>query len=375
MTAPTRVVVYCQYSSGIGHLVRSAAIVRALVGRGHDVTFVVGGRPFVDSPAHGPWRTVQLPPIQRVDGALVPADGRADVARVWATRAETLCGVITETRPHVFVIEHFPVSRRSHRAELMGAIAAAGDARIVASVRDVVLPSSADTPPEAELIATLNDHFHMLLVHGDPAVTRIDDQVGWVGAVAIPIVYTGYVASRDAPMAHVDSAAISPYVLLSAGGGNETRELALPVIDAWQDARRLVVFAGPLASDALVAELERHAAGRNVIVRRATDDLAGWMATAELSISRAGYNTCVDVLASGARALLVPSAKMSDQRLRAERFAALDLATTLGPEDLVNLPAVIASADRRAPPKLSPRLDGATRSAAVIEALVGAPGQ
>ncbi len=368
----SRVVVFCQYSSGIGHLVRSAAIVRALA-HDHEVTFVVGGRPFVGSPATSPsWRTIQLPSIQRVAGALVPTDGD-DLARVMAARADRLREVIIEAAPHAFVIEHFPISRRSHRAELMGAIAAAGDARIIASVRDVVLPSSADTPPEAELVATLNDHFHALLVHGDPAVTRIDDQAGWVGAVAIPILYTGYVGAHEHIAPSPEAAALGPFVLVSAGGGNETYDLAVPIIDAWRDVRTLVVFAGPLASDTLVADLEHRAAGRNVLVQRTTDDLAGWMAAADVSISRAGYNTCVDVLATGARALLVPSAKMSDQRLRAERFAALGLATMLAPEALDDLDTAHLDAALKTPrptPLVVPDRAGAARSVAAIEALM-----
>jgi predicted glycosyltransferase len=299
----------------------------------------------------------------------MPVDATRDLAGVLAARAAVLRDVVHETRPDVLVVEHFPISRRSHRDEIMGAIEAAGPARIVASVRDVVLPSSSDTPPEDELVTTLDTHFDCLLVHGDPQVTRIDEQVTWARNLTIPIVYTGYV-SAAAPRPSPEAEALRPFVLLSGGGGNETADLALPCIEGWSDPRTLVVFAGPLASDGLLAELEGRAAGRRVMVQRSTGDLASWMAAADLSISRAGYNTCVDVLSARTRAVLVPSAKMSDQRLRATRLAALGLATMLAPEDLTPARLREAMAAPSPAPAVTLALDGAARSAAAIEGLI-----
>ena len=44
----------------------------------------------------------------------------------------------------------------------------------------------------------------------------------------------------------------------------------------------------------------------NVKFNRFTTDLAGLLKRAELSVSMAGYNTMMDVLASGVRAMVYP---------------------------------------------------------------------
>ncbi|MEM9979676.1 MAG: glycosyltransferase, partial [Cyanobacteria bacterium P01_D01_bin.2] len=64
------------------------------------------------------------------------------------------------------------------------------------------------------------------------------------------------------------------------------------------------------------------------------------MAKADLSISMAGYNTTLNVLQTGVRAMQLPFTGNDDQeqRLRSTRLADLGIVTVIDPDDLSPVP-------------------------------------
>jgi predicted glycosyltransferase len=345
-----RAALYCQPLTGLGHYVRTLAIARELAG-GHEVHLVSGGRPFPGARDAPGVRFIDLPPIWRESGRVVGAP--------LGERRRLLAEAVARLAPDVLLIEHFPFSKWELAEEALAAIDAAKGAKIVCSHRDIALKS------DERACATLGEHFDALLVHGDPAVTRIEDHLPWARAIPVPVTYTGYVCGR-APGTQPPARRI----VASAGGGAEAEALLVACFEAWRrlrDGRELVAFAGPFASEEAFARLQ--ALGD---ARRFTPDLATWMAASDLSISRGGYNTCADILVSRARALVVPSPLMSDQRLRARRLAELGVVETLAPEDVS--PETLADAMRRALCRPRPdhaiALDGAQRTRAALERLV-----
>ncbi len=87
----------------------------------------------------------------------------------------------------------------------------------------------------------------------------------------------------------------------------------------------------------LVAE-----APANASVERARRDFPSLLHVADVSVSQAGYNTVIDILATGARAVLVPFEEggEKEQRMRAEHLAAQGRAVVvtqaeLGPATLM----------------------------------------
>jgi predicted glycosyltransferase len=344
-----RVLLYCQPLTGLGHYMRTLAIARELA-LAHDVHFVSGARPFPGA-RDAPGVTFHdLPVLWREAGKVVGAP--------LEERKRLLVQTVRDVRPDVLVIEHFPFSKWELADETLAAIDAARGAKIVCSHRDIALGSDARAP------ATLGERFHLLLMHGDPNVTRLEEQVPWAGEIGVRVAYTGYVCGR-APGTREPLARI----LVSAGGGVEAEELLAPCVEASRrlgGGRALVAYAGPLLGDDAFARLRRLAD-----VRRFTHDLATEMAACDLSVSRGGYNTCADILLARARALVVPSPRMSDQRLRAQRLAELEIVETIAPEDAT--PAALAAAMRRALARPRPThtiaLDGARRTRELLEAL------
>jgi predicted glycosyltransferase len=59
---------------------------------------------------------------------------------------------------------------------------------------------------------------------------------------------------------------------------------------------------------------------KNISIDRFTDQFPLWLAAADLSISMAGYNTCMNLVQAGIPALVYPFKQNREQRLRSERL-------------------------------------------------------
>jgi predicted glycosyltransferase len=100
-------------------------------------------------------------------------------------------------------------------------------------------------------------------------------------------------------------------------------------------------------------------------------DLRPWLRRAALSISRAGYNTTVELLAAAVPAVVVADERMSDQPFRAARLDLLGLAAAAE----ANADSIEAAIRRvLASPRNAPRrfrLDGARETRRILERLAG----
>jgi predicted glycosyltransferase len=111
-----------------------------------------------------------------------------------------------------------------------------------------------------------------------------------------------------------------------------------------------------------------------VTVERFRSDLPDLLRRCRVSVSQAGYNTVLDIVAARARAVLVPFAaeRETEQLMRAERLAALGAAELVRESDLspATLAAAIERAAAREPAGIDIDIDGAANSARIIAALI-----
>jgi predicted glycosyltransferase len=116
------------------------------------------------------------------------------------------------------------------------------------------------------------------------------------------------------------------------------------------------------------------AAPSGVAIERFHPDLAGLLRRCRVSVSQAGYNTVLDILAARARAVLVPFAaeRETEQPMRAERLVALGAAELVRESELspASLAAAIERAAAHAPEPVAIDIDGAANSARLIAALI-----
>ena len=157
--------------------------------------------------------------------------------------------------------------------------------------------------------------------------------------------------------------------------GSALRTAAL-ALGAGPNGERIRIRAGPALSERAFAALQA-SAGQHVIVERNRPDFRARLASCACSISQAGYNTVVDILKTGAPAVLLPfdAAGETEQMHRARRLESMGRAVvvpeaSLTPQRLKNAIAAARSLPRRA---IQVRLDGATAFVRALPDLIGAP--
>ena len=368
---------YVQHLLGIGHLRRAAIIVRALRRRGIAVAFVSGGAPDGDMDLEGA-TLVQLPPAFSADAqfSAIHDERGQPIDDAWrAKRKQILLDRFAEIRPELLLIEMFPFGRRQFAFELEPLVEAA-KARgipVAISLRDVLVAKN-KPKRNAEILAMVNRHVSAVLVHGDPALVRLDATFPAAAEIKPPVIYTGYVAEaavlerRGAP---------GEEILVSAGGGAVGGPLlravlaARPATTVAESPWRLI--AGPNLPDQEFSSLAANLPAK-VTLERFRRDFPALMAKARLSISQAGYNTVMDILATGARALVLPFAEgaESEQTLRARLLAERGLLALLEPpfEPARVARAIDEALLRPPPPAGGIDLGGAAASARILHDLI-----
>ena len=374
---PLRVLVAVTHLLGVGHLTRAAALARAFARAGHETVLVSGGLP-APLVRTDDVEVVQLPPVRTMGTdftSLLDESGRPATPSRLEARRDLLTSLVDDLRPEVVLTELFPFGRRALAGEFMTLVeqakAARPDTLILASVRDILV-----APAKPERIATtheiLRTFYAAVLVHGDQDLVPLDASWRIDASTRALLRYTGYVddgapTDRASPFSEAE--------IVVSGGGSAA---GLPLYRAAAAAAELVpekpwrILVGSGVMETEFADLRRAAPG--VTVEWARPDFRALLTGAAVSVSQAGYNTAVDVLRAGVRAVFVPfeQGNETEQRLRADRLAALGVAEViaeadLSPKGLARSVRAMLRRPRPLPPAIG--LDGAERSVTVVEDL------
>ncbi|WP_169729014.1 glycosyltransferase family protein [Desulfatirhabdium butyrativorans] len=375
---------YCQHVLGIGHFFRTLEICRHLVS--HDVVLIVGGTlPDLALPSH--IRSISLPALmmdQNFTSLHAPEPTRS-VSEILQQRKAILFNAVREERPDMFVIELYPFGRKAFRFELdpvLESIASGQLPRstVICSLRDILVEKKDTRAYEERVIRILNRWFDGLLVHADPDWISLDETFSRVKDIAPPVVYTGFVAQRPTPgdreriRQYLELGASERLIVISAGGGNVGGKLCEATTAAFRFLPKDGGFVGQVFTGPFLDEADFRRIGAiapsNVQVDRFTPEFPAFLAAADLSISMAGYNTCMNILATGVRALVLPFSQNREQEMRANRLADKGFVSVLQEADLVadrlaeRILAAIESWPERSEP---PCLEGASKTASILE--------
>ncbi len=376
-----RILLWEQHGRGAGHFMRMAEIASRLCVR-HEVSLLIGGQEPAFSRLPPTVRRIALPVVvprvrkvldyleqeERADS--YAAEDGGDALPALRRRRQIIEEHVRREQPDVFVVEYFPLGRTVFGEELLPAIerVRAAGGRVLCSVRDILQGDikarlEAPEPPDRRerrirlherMLGVLNGVFDHLLIHGDPDFLPLDATVpgSFLDRIRIPVTYTGYVSERlprpeDCGSQIAAATERGGLVVASVGAGGSSGKGSL-----------------------------RHGAGSgcgdgSVVVRRAAQDFLCWLQAADLSISRAGYNTCTNILATGVPAILLPSRSLSDQHARARVFAQKNIAQFLPDEELTpeRLAVMIERGLGAVPTRHGVSLDGADATAAIVESL------
>lgn len=391
------VLFYVQHLLGIGHLRRALHLVAAMAREGLRVTLVSGGAPLPELAGAAADRIVQLAPIRALDARfkdLVDAGGRAVDDALRAARCEALLAAFAAARPDAVIVEAFPFGRRAFRFELEPLLAAARARRprplVLCSLRDIVVAPE-DARRRHGIVDRVRADFDLVLVHGDRALIPLEASFAEAGEIADRLVYTGYVGAPDRPQAGgAAGLAGAGEVLVSAGGGAVGGALLATALETRGQGcladRTWRLLAGPNLPPAEFAALAQRLTP-GVVLEHYRPDFPQMLGHCRVSVSQAGYNTVLDIIAAGAAAVVVPfaSERETEQTLRAERLAARGIVEMVGPAELSpdRLAQAIGRATDRAaigratdaaagggPAPLSVDTGGARRTALLIAGLI-----
>ncbi|MGH7318104.1 MAG: glycosyltransferase family protein [Candidatus Rokuibacteriota bacterium] len=388
---------HSQHLLGIGHARRAASLTRALAEAGENVLFVSGGLP-VPGLELGGAEAVSLSPLTAGDEAastLIRPDGRPPDAAYLDARRAQLLELLATRDPAVVLLELFPFGRHALAFELGPLLLALVDdrrrrgrraPRVAVSLRDILVSKRNQPWYELSVLAVVRQCIDRVLVHGSPDVIPLSRTFGLAEGLGETVVYTGYLTTPP-----TQSPETPPHgeVVVSAGGGRAAGPFFRTVLAARSlspvaAALPWRLLTGPYLPDAVRDELIAltrdlpSVAGRPaVVVESFRNDFAALLRGATLSVSQAGYNTVLDLVSTGVRAVVVPFDGSGDEQpLRARLLAERGLLSVVHADELT--PARLAAAIDGAlnTPKVAAErridLDGAARSVQLLAAMVDA---
>lgn len=381
-----RLALYSQHVLGVGHLFRSLEIVRAL--HGHDVVMITGGAEAeLPLPPHA--SRFELPGLM-MDAqfnTFIPVDASLSVEETFALREERLLRFLEEYQPDVFLVELFPFGRKKFGRELVPALEAAragayGDCRTACSLRDILVEKDDQAKFENRVLSILNPLFDLLLVHADPGLVRLEETFASYDRIGPKVVHTGYVTPRPDPQEGLDlrrelGLCRTPLITVSAGSGSVGGELLIAAARASEVLgrdvpHRMQVFTGPYMDPSVRSELDGLAHDLPQLrVDTFADNFPAWLTASDCSVSLAGYNTTMNLLACGRYGLVLPFDQNREQRKRAERLERNGALGVLNPDELTpeHLAGRMAAVLSTPPKPHGIDLDGARKSAAALEEL------
>ena len=342
------IIFYCQYVWGMGHLVRSLEFARAL--SGHDVTLLAGGQEVeMDLPEHV--RLLRLPVLYMDEKftRLIPGIAGQSVEQIQHERKKTIYALMEDLQPDLFIVELYPFGRSIFGFELeplLGDIRAGkfGRVKAVCSLRDILVEKKDPPAYEKRVLQKLNRYFDALLIHSDAALQRLDETFSRAGDIKIPLVYTGFITQQSDPAAgrklrrELKIAPGGKLIVASAGGGRSGFKLLTSVLDACELLRdslpiRLEAFTGPFMENEAHEKLVARCAP-GIRIQRYTRHFLDYLYAADLSVSLAGYNTCMNLLVTQVPALVYPYSRQREQPMRVNKIKNLLPMKILNPENV-----------------------------------------
>lgn len=374
MSAP-RIMYYVQYLLGIGHVRRSSLIVQALCEQGAQVDVIFGGMA-VPSMSFGSATMHQLTAVKSADSGfsgLVKADNTPVTDEDKKQRTQALLALCETLQPDLIVTETYPFGRRQMRFELLPLLDWTKSQRnppiLVSSIRDILQRRS--TVREQEYVKLVQTYYQHVLVHGDKNFYPLERSFPVADMIADKISYSGYVCPTlinqdDAPKTR-------DTIVVSVGGGSIGKDILVAVMALFNSGfaadKNWLLITGPnMDSDDKAYFKAQEAANLKVV--DLADDFLTALSNAYVSISRAGYNTVMDLLLTEVPAVVIPfeGEGETEQLARSEVLAQAKVLQFVKNDELSveTLKAAINNAVERTAEKVNIDNQGANKSAKLL---------
>ena len=355
-----RLLIYSQDGFGLGHQRRTTSLADEFLRScpGASVLTVSDsplGKFFSSAQGHD---FCKLPSVRKVGpGHWRPVSLTSSFSDVLDMRRTMLQATVQAFRPDVLLVDHMP---HGAMGELVPTLERLRDEPtvVVLGLRDIL-----DAPAVVRerwrlegAYEAVEQYYDEVLVYGSQDVFDVAEEYDWPDAARAKVRYCGYVSAP--PLAPVTSESVrSRYladmpdgrlVVAMAGGGADAYPLfdalltGLPLL-ARTHPCRVVLVTGPFLPAEQHRELAERARDLPVDVLISVSDPVNYLASADLVVAMAGYNTTSEILSVGTPALLVPRCGPSaEQQMRARLFSERGWVDWLPAEDLA--PPALAGA-------------------------------
>ncbi len=359
-------VLYSHDGYGLGHVRRNVLIAREVAEHDPDaeITLVTGVREHPSWLQDPRFSVVAVPPLLK-DARGTYSNSSLGLDAAVAERARIFSRIVAQLRPDAVLVDRHPYGTAGElRAGLRQA--RRQGAAILLGLRDVLdAVDSVRVEVSGPAWEGVGRVFDEILVFGSPQVC--DHELEY--ALPMRPVYCGWVVEPVQERARDDG-----LVVVSAGGGGDGQTVLRLGVEALRRRPHLhgVLVVGPYARGSVHEILARDTSlAARVRPSLGTGSTVELFASAGAVVQMCGYNSTLEALAAGQRAVLVPRrSPRREQAIRASRLAALGLADvvdeTASPEEvawLLDQPRRLA---RGACEGAGITLDGARVAAAVL---------
>ena len=402
MTLPgrgTRALIYSHDSFGLGHLRRCRAIAQGLVAADPGLSVLI----LSGSPIIGRFDFGERVDFVRIPGIIKLADGEYTTLALGTGLEQTLAmreAIVRHTalafEPDLFIVDKEPLGLRGEVRETLAALRRRG-CPLVLGLRDVLdAPATlAEEWRRKGAGAALDECYDEIWVYGLPQVCDPLDGLALPPSVARKTVFTGYLRrplpSPAASAASAASAALQAFgdggrfLLVTAGGGGDGEAMMDWVLRAYESGADLplppLFVLGPFMpadrQQQLRARVQRVPGAAAIVFDAYLETLIDRAAAV---VTMGGYNTFCEVLSYDKPALIVPRERpRQEQRIRAERAAALGLAAVLrddGRRDTGTMLTALRRLAHQAPPSAAivpGLLDGLANVQKLAHRIMGRP--
>jgi predicted glycosyltransferase len=353
-----RIAIFTHDSHGLGHVRRCLHIARATAAASPDaaILFVTGSpalHVMADLPPHVDYVKI---PTTASNGQTSSRHLPIAQSELALLRKQMIRQAIVTFAPDVFLVDNYPLGSQNELLETLQELRGPST-RTVLGLRDI-LDEPATVGAEWKrhgMYEVLERYYDRILIYGIQSLFDVRSEYALPQRLAAKVHFCGYVADPGEPSRSAEDILTGfrmkpPLVLVTGGGGGDAFALLRTAIEALAsipDASCIVVT-GPLMPSRAREELRALAQKRpQTHVLDYVTNLPSYIAAADVTVSMCGYNTVAEIVALGARGVVVPRtarrgpdsyplepATSSEQILRATAFAGRGLVRMVEPHAL-----------------------------------------
>lgn len=327
-----KVVLYSHDSQGLGHLRRNLAIAHHLSRHLPDITgkhvsgiLISGLAPTMRFPLPEGFDWVTIPGIAKDKSGYKARHLSTGTGSLIHLRSQLIETVLLNFAPDLVIIDrHIYGVWNELRTPLNNLRVRHPHTKVVLGLREIL-----DEPAVAlaewkalgdpELMRGLVD---AVWVYGDPSIHSLLTSGEAPEALKDRLHFTGYLAHGRRLTDSVQEHLQNPYILSTAGGGEDGHKLLEAAVQAdTPESHTHLVVTGPQMNDEDYSRLVSLAAPRTQVLR-SLPGLGLHISHADAVIAMGGYNTVCEILATATPALIVPREEpRKEQLIRAQALA------------------------------------------------------